>query len=86
MDDFTQPLVQRFGHCSQELVNLVICGQAVSNVFDGDKDVGGLKVKGIPQTYDIGYLTLLEALRYSKVRRNRDCNEFRKIFVRSERI
>jgi len=70
MDDFTQPLVQRFGHCSQELVNLVICGQAVSNVFDGDKDVGGLKVKGIPQTYDIGYLTLLEALRYSKVGEN----------------
>ena len=38
MDDSTQPLVQeQFGHCSQEIVNLVLTGRAVTNVHDGDK-------------------------------------------------
>ena len=41
VDDQTQPLVlPEFGHCSQELVNLVITGRAVTNVHDGDKILG----------------------------------------------
>ena len=41
MDDNTQPLVlEQFGHCSQEIVNLVLTGRAVTNVHDGDKVFG----------------------------------------------
>eukprot|EP00494_Astrolonche_serrata_P019194 UN19394 len=61
MDDSEQALVQKFGHCSQELVNLMICGRAVTNVFDKEKKLdGGLSLYGIPFQTDIGYLTLLE--------------------------
>jgi hypothetical protein len=31
------PLVARFGHCTQELLNLAITGEAVAGVFDGDQ-------------------------------------------------
>uniref|UniRef100_F6S4C0 Ubiquitin carboxyl-terminal hydrolase MINDY n=1 Tax=Ciona intestinalis TaxID=7719 RepID=F6S4C0_CIOIN len=55
------------GHGSQNLINLMICGQAVSNVFDGDRDVAGLKLRGITNQVKIGFLTLLEQLRYLKV-------------------
>jgi len=68
MDDNTQSLVQRFGHCSQELVNLMICGKAITNVFDGEKVLqGNYRLRGIPEQMDIGYLTLLEVLRYTSV-------------------
>jgi len=68
--DYTEqgkPLVARFGHCSQEIVNLMLIGQAVTNVFDGSKDMGGVLLHGIPKQAEIGYLTLLESLAYSKV-------------------
>jgi hypothetical protein len=74
MDDSSQALVARFGHCSQELVNLVVTGAAVTNVFDGRKvldgavdDPNAYALRGIPTQQDIGFLTLLEALRLSKV-------------------
>lgn len=35
------PLVARFGHCTQELLNLCLTGEAVTNVFDGIKYIGG---------------------------------------------
>jgi hypothetical protein len=55
------------GHGSQNLINLFLCGQAVSNVFDGDKDIAGLSLRGISQTCPVGFLTLLERLRYCTV-------------------
>jgi len=67
VDDPSQNLVERFGHTSVELVNLILTGQAVSNVFDGRKELQGLSLKGISCAQDVGYLTLLEAMRYSKV-------------------
>lgn len=77
MDDFTTtPLIGMFGHCSQELVNLFITGNAVSNVFDGvkvldDGDSGkgaeSFSLKGIDKRSVLGYLTEHEALRYCKV-------------------
>jgi hypothetical protein len=67
MDDLEQPMVARFGHCTQELVNLVMCGVAATNVFDGDKDMGGLILKGIPRQNEVGYITLMECLRLTKV-------------------
>jgi hypothetical protein len=33
------PLIGHHGHCTQELVNLFIAGQASSNCFDGKKEL-----------------------------------------------
>jgi len=61
-------LTGQFGHCNQELINLLLCGCATSNVFDGTVDMGGgFVVGGIPRRCPIGYLTELESLRYCSV-------------------
>ncbi|KAK1932986.1 hypothetical protein X943_001710 [Babesia divergens] len=73
MDDAMQPLVGMYGHSTQELVNLMLQGKAVSNVFDGEKVIQDndrsdtLKLKGITKEAQIGFLTELEARRYCKV-------------------
>eukprot|EP00262_Sarcandra_glabra_P005253 TRINITY_DN1665_c0_g1_i1.p1 TRINITY_DN1665_c0_g1~~TRINITY_DN1665_c0_g1_i1.p1 ORF type:complete len:601 (+),score=92.34 TRINITY_DN1665_c0_g1_i1:291-2093(+) len=68
-DDPSLPLVTApFGHASQEIVNLLLCGQAVPNVFDGRMDFGGgMFLKGIPSSVEVGFLTLLESLNFCKV-------------------
>lgn len=49
-------------------MNLLLCGQAVPNVFDGRMDLGGgMFLKGIPTTVEVGFLTLLESLNFCKV-------------------
>jgi hypothetical protein len=35
-------------------------GRAVSNLFDGDKDLDGLKLKGIDKKATIGFLSTME--------------------------
>lgn len=69
MDDPETTLTGAFGHCSQELVNMLLTGRATSNVFDGDVPMGdtGLMLRGVAQRPHIGYLTQLEALRYCHV-------------------
>jgi len=69
MDDNTATLIGQFGHCSQELMNLCLCGKASSNVFDGTVPMGdsGLTLKGIASQNPVGYLSHLEALRYCQV-------------------
>jgi hypothetical protein len=68
MDDCTAKLTTNFGHCSQELINLLLTGQAVSNVFDHTlRPSGELICRGIQEKPDIGYLTQLEAMRYLEV-------------------
>ena len=69
MDDPTQRLTLEHGHCSQELLNLLICGYATSQVHDGNIPMGdtGLSLNGVQNTPRIGYLTYLEALRYCTV-------------------
>lgn len=61
-------LTAQFGHSSQELINLLLTGQAVSNVFDNnlspDKEI---VCRGVQQQSDIGYLSQLESLRYCEV-------------------
>eukprot|EP00437_Effrenium_voratum_P060365 CAMPEP_0181505410 /NCGR_PEP_ID=MMETSP1110-20121109/58038_1 /TAXON_ID=174948 /ORGANISM="Symbiodinium sp., Strain CCMP421" /LENGTH=58 /DNA_ID=CAMNT_0023634383 /DNA_START=59 /DNA_END=231 /DNA_ORIENTATION=- len=52
MDDPSTPLIGRFGHCSQELVNLMLIGEATSNVFDGTRWLGddpstGFRLRGV---------------------------------------
>jgi len=73
MDDPTTPMIGRFGHCSQELVNLMLIGEATSNVFDGSRWLGddpssGLLVKGVDGDKvgvpNIGFLSELEPMRY----------------------
>ncbi|CAI9754414.1 unnamed protein product [Fraxinus pennsylvanica] len=68
-DDPSLPLVTApLGHASQEIVNLLLSGSAVANVFDGKMDFGGgMFVKGISTTVEVGFLTLLESLNYCKV-------------------
>ena len=69
MDDPTgTKLTAQFGHCGQELINLLLTGQAVSNVFDNTLTPSGeLTCRGIQSRPDIGYLSQLESLRYCEV-------------------
>lgn len=64
MDDQTVLITSPFGHVSQELLNLCLTGRAVSNVWDEGHVVG---LGGIASSAHVGYLTLLEALRYVQV-------------------
>ncbi|CAI9116551.1 OLC1v1017728C1 [Oldenlandia corymbosa var. corymbosa] len=74
-DDPSQPLVTApFGHASQEIVNLLLSGKAVANVFDGSMDLGGgMFVKGISSPVEVGFLTLLESLNFCKVGQHLKC-------------
>ncbi|XP_020583747.1 ubiquitin carboxyl-terminal hydrolase FAM188A isoform X2 [Phalaenopsis equestris] len=74
-DDPSLPLVTApFGHASQEIVNLLLCGQAVPNVFDGRMDLGGgMFLMGISTSVEVGFLTLLESLNFCKVGRHLKC-------------
>uniref|UniRef100_A0A0G4HNW5 ubiquitinyl hydrolase 1 n=1 Tax=Chromera velia CCMP2878 TaxID=1169474 RepID=A0A0G4HNW5_9ALVE len=70
VDDPENPLVGMFGHCSQELVNLLLTGRAHSNVFDNVKSLGDgmdLVLKGILSETTVGYLSELEVMRYTEV-------------------
>eukprot|EP00898_Chlorokybus_atmophyticus_P008061 jgi/Chlat1/8256/Chrsp78S00625 len=65
-DDPGQPLITApFGHASQEMVNLFLCGRAVANVFDGAVQLEAMTLQGIPHA--VGFLTLLESLHYCTV-------------------
>ncbi|XP_071803344.1 ubiquitin carboxyl-terminal hydrolase MINDY-3-like isoform X1 [Asterias amurensis] len=68
VEDTTEPLIDGiYGHGSQSLINLMLTGSAVSHVFDDEKEVDGLKMRGITRQTNIGFLTLLENLRYCEV-------------------
>jgi ubiquitin carboxyl-terminal hydrolase MINDY-3/4 len=69
MDDpIGTKLTSNFGHCGQELINLLLTGQAVSNVFDNTLTPSGeLTCRGIQSRPTIGYLSQLESLRYCEV-------------------
>ncbi|KAI5610428.1 putative ubiquitin carboxyl-terminal hydrolase MINDY-4 [Silurus asotus] len=65
MDVPTSTLIGAHGYCTQELVNLLLCGCAVSNVFDNEMklDSGNgnfTLLKGIRERCDIGLLSLYE--------------------------
>merc|ERR1712060_647261 len=73
MDDPQTPLIGRYGHCSQELVTLMLIGEATSNVFDGSRWLGddpssGFLVKGLDGDRigvpPVGFLSELEPMRY----------------------
>ncbi|ORM39974.1 Uncharacterized protein BXIN_1412 [Babesia sp. Xinjiang] len=70
MDDPTLPLIGIYGHSSQELVNLLLQGKAVSNIFDGEKVLQDgdktltYKLRGITGEGNVGFLTEREASRH----------------------
>ena len=58
-------LINEHGYASQELLNVMLVGRGVSNVHDGDKDMGdGFILKGIPHRSEIGFLTYFEHFGY----------------------
>ncbi|KAF2905796.1 hypothetical protein ILUMI_00391 [Ignelater luminosus] len=62
------PLIdETYGYGSQNLINLMITGKAVTYVWDNYQDVGGLKLKGLDKQSQIGFITLMEHLRYCTV-------------------
>ncbi|XP_068179470.1 ubiquitin carboxyl-terminal hydrolase MINDY-3 [Antennarius striatus] len=68
IQDTMEPLIDPVhGHGSQSLVNLLVTGHAVSNVWDGDRECSGMKLHGINKQASVGFLTLMESLRYCKV-------------------
>ncbi|XP_033325335.1 ubiquitin carboxyl-terminal hydrolase MINDY-3 homolog isoform X2 [Megalopta genalis] len=56
-----------YGYGSQSLINLMLTGRAVSHVWDYDQTIGELKLRGIDKQNPIGFLALLEHLRYCEV-------------------
>jgi ubiquitin carboxyl-terminal hydrolase MINDY-3/4 len=68
ISDTSEPLIHSsFGYGSQSLINLMLTGRAVQHVFDNEQDIGGLKLKGIQSQSEIGFITLMEQLRYCTV-------------------
>ncbi|XP_028301347.1 probable ubiquitin carboxyl-terminal hydrolase MINDY-4 isoform X2 [Gouania willdenowi] len=72
MDVPTTALIGNHGYCTQELVNLLLCGRAVSNVFDNDVELdsgnGNMTLlKGIKSRCDVGFLSLFEHYNICKV-------------------
>lgn len=67
MDDDAVSLITENGHCSMELVMLLITGQAVSNVFDNDIQIDSCLLKGVKQQSNVGLLSLFEHLNTCEV-------------------
>lgn len=66
--DTSEPLIcHTFGYGSQSLINLLLTGKAVQHVFDNVQDIGGMKLRGIEKQSEIGFVTLMETLRYITV-------------------
>ncbi|XP_039985471.1 probable ubiquitin carboxyl-terminal hydrolase MINDY-4 isoform X2 [Xiphias gladius] len=72
MDVPTTTLIGAHGYCTQELVNLLLCGRAVSNVFDNDMELDSgnsnmTLLKGIKGHCEVGLLSLFEHYNICKV-------------------
>jgi len=67
-DDCEIPLVESVhGHGGQSMLNLMLSGEAVTNVFDGVRDVDGYKLKGITNKCQVGFLSLHESYKHCTV-------------------
>ncbi|XP_049953550.1 ubiquitin carboxyl-terminal hydrolase MINDY-3 homolog [Schistocerca serialis cubense] len=68
VNDPAEPFIDdTYGYGSQSLINLMLTGRAVGNVWDHEQDVGGLKLLGIDRQSEIGFLAYLEHMRYLEV-------------------
>ena len=68
--DESTSLLDRHGYANQCAVNLLLTGRATSNVFDGDKKMDDLVLRGVSARSDVGFLTLLEAYQHCSVGRH----------------
>uniref|UniRef100_A0AAY5EAU7 Ubiquitin carboxyl-terminal hydrolase MINDY n=1 Tax=Electrophorus electricus TaxID=8005 RepID=A0AAY5EAU7_ELEEL len=60
IEDSTEPLIDPvYGHGSQSLINLLVTGHAVSNVWDGDRECSGMSKLGPPPFFSLSFLPLL---------------------------
>ena len=69
MDEPDSCFIAAHGYCSQDLVNLVLTGHAVTNCFDGQKDVAGKLCQGVHCRSRLGFLSLFEWFGYTQVGR-----------------
>jgi len=60
MDEKTNKLMGMHGYCTQDMVNLLIHGRAVSNVFNDSVFLDSLELRGPNKRNDIGLLSLFE--------------------------
>lgn len=60
MDEKTNKLMGMHGYCTQEMVNLLIHGRAVSNVFNDSVFLDKLELRGPNRRNEIGLLSLFE--------------------------
>lgn len=60
MDDVNNKLMGKHGYCSMEMVNLLIHGRAVSNVFNDLTIIDQLELRGPNKRNDVGLLSLFE--------------------------
>lgn len=60
MDEKTNKLMGMHGYCTQDMVNLLIHGRAVSNVFNDSIFIDSLELRGPNKRNDIGLLSLFE--------------------------
>ena len=76
MDNTDNTLIGNHGHCTQELVNLMLTGKAVSNCFDGYVIINHTRDKvldenyvlhGLHQRSEFGFLTIFEHFKYMEV-------------------
>ena len=72
MDEPNNKLIGRHGYCTQEMVNLILSGEALSNVHDHDINLGGNEgnekiLKGFKQQAQVGQLSLFEHYQNLKV-------------------
>ena len=58
MDVAENKLMGMHGYCTQEMVNLLIHGRAVSNVFNDSIFLDQLQLRGPNKRNDIGFLSL----------------------------
>lgn len=65
--DKNEPFITDDGHCSLELVLLLIIGRATSNVFDNDVQIDSCLLKGVKKEADVGFLSLFEHLNACEV-------------------
>jgi len=69
MDFSNSPLLGQHGYCTQELMNLLTMGRAISNAFDHEYVLDEKRLKGISSQADIGLLSLFEHYNSCSVRK-----------------
>ncbi|KAI3380271.1 hypothetical protein SNEBB_004897 [Seison nebaliae] len=60
-------LIDMYALANQSLINLMLIGEAVPYVWDDDKNLEGLILRGIPRRSKIGFLTMMEHHRLVEV-------------------